>query len=269
MDEPYTPEVRSRILAHRNYLKHQHGFIANPNLSTEQNFLITISKMPSKTYFSRPTNRQLHNLLSNGARPPASLTSLLGMGLNFCIKHDRPTNNIKNTFERLRRDIRRINFWNNVESDDSEYNPKLYISQHKLFDPASNLIECRINAFEVEYRRVQSRYNKPTPPILSPARLNLAAKQKLNNQTIVVTANKNLGPCILNRETYMSRAFTEHLGDFDTYAPLSDRACDSMMSLLRRTLEHWQTKFHSMLKKGDKLYLRTAMNLARDELAKF
>jgi hypothetical protein len=165
LDEPYTPDVWSRILAHRNYLKHQHGFIANPNLSTEQNLLVTISKMPSETYFSRPTNRQLHNLLSKGARPPGSLTSLLGMGLNFCIKHDRPTNNIKNTFERLRRDIRRINFWNNVESDDSEYNPKLYISQHKMFDPASNLIECGIDAFEAEYRRVQSRYNKPTPQI--------------------------------------------------------------------------------------------------------
>ena len=225
--------------------------------------------MPIETYFSRPTNRQLHNLLLNGARPPARLTSLLGMGLNFCIKNEKPTNIIKNTFERLRRDIRRINFWNNNESDDSDYNPKLYISQHKMFDRAHDQIENGIDAFEAEYRRVQRRYNKPTPPNLSPARLNLAAQQKLNNQTIVVPADKNLGPCILNRETYMSKAFGEHLGDSETYAPLNDKACDSMMSLLRRTLEHWMSKFYSTLTKGDKQYLRTAMNLAPDKLAKF
>ena len=112
------------------------------------------------------------------------------MRLNFCIKNDRPTNNIKNIFGRLRRDIRRINFWNNNESNDSKYNPKLYISQHNMFDPAHNLIEGGIDAFEAEYRRLQSRYNKPTPPNLLPARLNLAAQQKLNNQTIVVPADK-------------------------------------------------------------------------------
>jgi hypothetical protein len=191
------------------------------------------------------------------------------MGLNFCIKNEKPTNIIKNTFERLRRDIRRINFWNNNESDDSDYNPKLYISQHKMFDRAHDQIENGIDAFEAEYRRVQRRYNKPTPPNLSPARLNLAAQQKLNNQTIVVPADKNLGPCILNRETYMSKAFGEHLGDSETYAPLNDKACDSMMSLLRRTLEHWMSKFYSTLTKGDKQYLRTAMNLAPDKLAKY
>jgi hypothetical protein len=55
--------------------------------------------MPIEAYFSRPTNRQLHNLLLNGARPPARLTSLLGMGLNFCIKNEKPTNTIKNPYE--------------------------------------------------------------------------------------------------------------------------------------------------------------------------
>ena len=67
----------------------------------------------------------------------------------------------------------------------------------------------------------------------------------------------------------MIKAFEEHLGDSKTYAPLNDRAFDSMMSLLRCTLDHWVSKFHSTLKTGDKQYLRTVMNLAPGKLAKF
>jgi hypothetical protein len=77
LDEPDTPEVRDSILANRNYLKRQHGFIAKPNLSTEENLFITIRDMPAETYFSRPSNRQLHNLLPNGTRPAAATTNTI------------------------------------------------------------------------------------------------------------------------------------------------------------------------------------------------
>ena len=233
-----------------------HGFVADSNLPTKDNLINMISNMTTTEYFARPLNRQLHNLLDFG-KPTAGLTSVLGMGLNFCIKKPQPTNIIKHTFDRLRRDIRRINFWYNNESDDSEYNPKLYISQHKWFDPAPLPIEKGIDNFEAEYLQLSKRrYNKPTAPNISPAKLQLAAQQKENDHTIVVPADKNLGPCILDRERYITRTMEEHLGDEDTYAIITDRAADSMMNLLRRALELWITKHRADLTKGDKIYLQ-------------
>ena len=225
--------------------------------------------MTSSEYFARPLNRQLHNLLDFG-KPTPGLTSVLGMGLNFCIKKPLPTNIIKNTFDRLRRDVRRINFWYNNVSDDSDYNPKLYISRHKWFDRAPLPVEMGIDNFEAEYLQLSKRrYNRPTTPNISQAKLQLAAQQKENDHTIVVPADKNLGPCILDRERYITRAMEEHLGDEDTYAIISDKAADSMMDLLRRALELWISKYNEDLTMGDRVYLRTARNIAPNKLAKF
>lgn len=267
IDETMTNEAKNKIQNHRTNLQTHYGFLADPKLSRHENLLQTISNMQADVYFSTPTNRQSHNLLDYG-EPPGRLRSLLGLGLNFCIKYDRPTNKIHKTFERLRRDVRRINFWNNHLSD-SEYNPKLYVSQEKWFDEAPIEVENGINAFEEEYRRLQIRYHKRTMPNLSNAQLELAAKQKLNDWTIVVAADKNLGPCILHRETYLKRAFEEHLGDFETYAVLDDRSCATMMSLLRQTQVLWLSKFDSVLPKGDKRYLKVTREKAMNKLAKF
>jgi len=207
--------------------------------------------------------------LSRGA-PPGRLKAILGMGLNYCIKEDRPTNNTTQTFQRLRRDIRRINFWLGHKEDENGYNPKLYLSQEKWFDRASKEIEDGIDAFEREYKEIRmKRYRKPTPPNLSAAQTLLASQQKLNDWTIVVPADKNLGPCILDREEYITRAMKEHFGDVDTYAILDERACASMMRLLRQAQEMWISRHRSSLTKGDVKFLQTARSRARDKIAKF
>ena len=42
-----------------------------------------------------------------------------------------------------------------------------------------------------------------------------------------------------------------------------------MMDLLRRALELWISKYHDDLTMGDRVYLRTARNIAPNKLAKF
>jgi hypothetical protein len=74
------------------------------------------------------------------------------------------------------------------------------------------MIENGIDAFENEFRQIQQRYHKPTTPNFLAAQLLLASQQKLSNMTIVVPADKNLGPCILDREEYIKRAIEEHFG---------------------------------------------------------
>lgn len=192
------------------------------------------------------------------------------MGLNYCIREERPTNNTTQSFQRLRRDIRRINFWLRHEEDENNYNPKLYLSQDKWFDRASKEIEDGIDKFEREYREIRNkRYRKPTPPNLSAAQLLLASQQKLNDWTIVTPADKNLGPCIMDREEYITRAMKEHFGDIDTYAILDERGCTSIMQLLRQAQEMWISRHRSSLTKGDVKFLETARSRARDKIAKF
>lgn len=266
---PLTNESIQNISNHLTFLKSQYGFIADPNKNTTGNLIKLIGEMPPDTYFNRPTNRRLHNLLSRGA-PTGRLKAILGMGLNYCIREDRPTNNTTKTFQRLRRDIRRINFWSGQGEDNNDYNPKLYISQEKWFDRASPEIEEGIDAFEREYREIRNkRYRKPTPPNLSAAQILLATQQKLNDWTIVVPSDKNLGPCILDREEYITRAMKEHLGDEETYAILDERACASIMQLLRQAQEMWISRHRSSLTRGDVRFLQTTRSRARDKIAKF
>jgi hypothetical protein len=117
-------------MQHPDHLIAQFGFGADPDKTTKDNLISLVENMKASDYFNRPLNRRLQNLLEH-RQPSGRLTSILGMGLNFCIRESHPTNHKRYTFDQLRRDIRRINFWLEQETDKSKYNPKLYLSQGK------------------------------------------------------------------------------------------------------------------------------------------
>ena len=45
---------------------------------------------------------------------------------------------------------------------------------------------------------------------------------KDNDIYIVIQGDKNLGPCIMERELYIYKAFEEHLGNESNYKPLTE-----------------------------------------------
>ena len=92
------------------YLKKQYGFLADPSLPIWKNVLQTLGDMTTDQYFSHPTNLQCHNYLGDHLMPKGAKV-LLGLGLNYCIKTERPTNKLTKTITRIREDIRRKYFF--------------------------------------------------------------------------------------------------------------------------------------------------------------
>ena len=66
--------------------------------------------MDSFLYFSRPANMKCHNHCTIN-KSPEGTNALLGLGLNFCIKQPKPTNDIEKTITRFEDDVRRIWFF--------------------------------------------------------------------------------------------------------------------------------------------------------------
>ena len=101
----FSNRTTQRLSDHNDFLRHQFGFLADPDLPRWKNHEEVLQKMPPTTFLARPRNRRLHNCLTSlplprGARP------LLGLGLKYCVRRPRPTNRTDTTFERFRNNIR-------------------------------------------------------------------------------------------------------------------------------------------------------------------
>ena len=222
--------------------------------------------MPASVYLARPTNKSCHNYLTNEAMP-RGLRSLLGHGLNYCIKRSRPTNNITKTFNRFRDDIRRTWFFRDQPNDDQAYNHKLYIKSGTKFDPADPEVEECINKFEAAFRAVSRRYRRPKRMNISARHYRLLASLKEHDTFIVTPADKNLGPCILERELYIKRAIQEHLGNERNYQVLTTAEANSLHWLLRREFSIFISK--AKIPDEDKTFLRRALRDFPDKKARF
>ena len=229
--------------------------------------------MPLSTHLNRPSNRQLHNLL--GDHPlPRGAKATLGLGLNYCTRQSRPTNDITASFERLRQDARRIDYVNNkIDDPDAPpyvYNPKLYLKSEYIFEePIDEDIEGAINNFERAYRQAQRRYNRRQPGNLTPRKFKLLHWLFNNDIYIVVDSDKGLGPCILLRDLYIRRAIKDHLGNKKNYKIISPETALRMQHRLRAELSIWLDKFSDSIPLNERTFLLRALDQFPDKFARF
>jgi hypothetical protein len=121
------------ISNHGEQLKKQYGFVADPDLPLWLNV-----KNLTEWLACRLGNMACHNLLITN--PLLTGTAcLLGLGLNYCLKHSSITHTTCNTYERMISDIRQM--YHLQGSDSGNYIPSLYIKSEFCFDPASDEIE--------------------------------------------------------------------------------------------------------------------------------
>ena len=85
-------------------LKEQYGFLADPSKPLWYNVEKRFEEMDVAEYEARPRNMACHNLLVTN-KLPAGTNSLLGLGLNYCIKSSTTTTTTSKTFNRLTEDI--------------------------------------------------------------------------------------------------------------------------------------------------------------------
>eukprot|EP00956_Cyclotella_meneghiniana_P022907 scaffold43841_cov43-Cyclotella_meneghiniana.AAC.2 len=94
--------------------------------------------MPKELYFNHPVSKAIFTF-TNHPLPPGT-KSLLALGLKFCIRHRKPTNNIEKSIERFQDDVR-TKVWvarqqeENDGGNDRDFNPKLYLKNPQWEPP--------------------------------------------------------------------------------------------------------------------------------------
>lgn len=177
--------------------------------------------------------------------------------------------------KRFRNDIRRIWFWKHHPPDDEEnevtYIPGLYLKSGWEPDPATKTIEKCMNLFESTLISERARYCKPSPSNLLPSQWNLIDDLQDNDVYISIEADKNLGGCLLLRNTYNTRGVSEHLGDSTVYKPLSKDEATSHHRRLRTKVEGFIRRWRAcrQLSKAETVYLQRALEQNPDQFSRF
>lgn len=195
--------------------------------------------MPKWLFVSRPSNTAVHLLCKQ--RVPANVRSLLGLGLNFCLSPKDNKGIEAIDLERLRRDYAiRIQF----AGDDNE-TPELYLP-NKKWKPNDPPMECkvRMNAFCRDVTTLATRHHYcHTPSNLLPLQRHALRLLRADKQLMVIKADKNLGPVLIERLTYIQRILDEHLRDTDTYRSLSEQQAKARIKAITKMINNFADRY--------------------------
>ncbi len=213
-------------------LKNIYGFTSDPEKSKKQNFnnaLIdsfhsnyTRSQTSVRSYNNtnlplqmlQPQNLTVHNLCKD-KQPPSGTRNLLGLGLKFCYVNPKAKPDITKCLQKLAYRIRTKHYLqNNKRTESTEYIPQLYIKVKGWNPPpASNTIEDELVNFDRHLREASTHNNSTRLPYhsLTPLQRSTLQELKSSKDFIIMPTDKNLGPAIMNYETYVQQVLSEHL----------------------------------------------------------
>jgi len=237
------------------------GFVSDPSKKLWENIPSALKALPSKFVLQSPVNQHCHNLCTETA-PPPGYNYLLGLGLNYCIETLHPKPNINLTVKKLEKSIR-LKHWlskNGIENNE-DYIPSLYVPTTWKPPEASHEIEEAIQTFTTNLNRMVK--NNKTHP-----RANLTKLQhcclhsiKNNNKLIVCLSDKNLGPVIMERETYLKKCLTEHLLCPRTYVRLTEEEALQKLRDTRCKLNQIRLNYRKNLTDAENTYFQRAAKL--------
>jgi hypothetical protein len=221
-----------------------YGLVADPEKSYSYNLAIFLFRQSAFLLYSRPRNLACHNLCSR-LQPPKNFQSLLGLGLNFCPKPTTTTGSpdIQPVSDRFMRDIYTQMFF---AGSPDEYDPtQLFIRSD--WEPDRNAIPVEFRS-RVAYflKQLKSQFvPRRVTPNLTPYQQKLLHDLRKSKDFIIFPSDKNLGPCILERQEYIQRVLA-HLADDTTYRQLSaDEADKNISKVSARSLTSLWTTIES------------------------
>jgi hypothetical protein len=243
------------------------GFCADPSLSPRHNASIHLASLPPWLYFSRPQHIAFHNLCTSSIQPLPRTKSLLGLGLNFCLRPQFTSHYSDVQFARFIRDCHTRMFF---AGDDKPPPPRnqLFIRSDWRPDPLQLPPEFRIRCesfvshASLIFRRKRSVSN------LLPSQLATLTALRNDHNLVVLKTDKNLGPAVVERTTYIQHAIDEHLSDTGTYRQLSAAAATGRTAAIRRILQAFNsTYFHPS--SNDRKFLERYLSTVTDEFSYF
>ncbi len=240
------------------------GFVADPTSTIRRNFEKGLCTKPSP-FFLQPSNLAYHNLCGNEAIPIGT-KQLLGLNLKYCLATNRLYNNINKTVLKLAYNIRTKTFLNSIgQTTDQEYEKQIYV-RNKSWNPppAPLLIENKLTDFEKELKKAQSKllqkYNRINLSNLTPLQAKTLKLLKKNNNFIIKATDKNLGPAIMNKTTYIRQVLTEHLLTC-TYRKLTSAEANSQIERVKSTLKTMINNNQDQLSKAEVTYFQRSLRL--------
>jgi hypothetical protein len=225
--------------------------------------------MPTWEYFSQPSNLAFHNLVAKEYKHlvPKNLNLLLGLGLNYCIQKPMFNNEKNLNLERFERDLLLKAYFGTETGDDPK---KLYIKSDWM-PPTKDIpeeVQARLNS-SLQY----IREHIPSADVHSGYNLSSLQRKLLNDliehpSLMVIQTDKNLGPAIIDRTSYINLALNDHLLNNDVYQKLhkagaSDHVQKIKMRLLKFIDKHFKPKSH------ERIYLERALLTVKDPFAYF
>ena len=190
-------------------------------------------KMKQNEYENRALQMAYHDLRPKELidKSPLKFGKLLGLGLKFCVQEERPREcELNDSMTRFKRDIRLKYTFAGCPSND-KCHKKIYVKSTWEPDKASNGVEHNISSFEQGLRdeRTIAR-QRPKATNLSKYQYTCLQHLRRDKTIIVLMADKNLGPVVMERSTYIKNMLHEHLLDAkSTYQRVNESTAYSCM----------------------------------------
>ena len=229
--------------------------------------------MPTWLYFSRASNMAMHDL-TTFRKPPSNIKCLLGLNLKFIPRRRFTTHDLQETTQRFRQQVYLQDYYlqnppDKLDQDTTDsYNKKLHIPTHwvpsvwKVSDNVVNNTTNFLNSLERLF------YKKQCTPNLSMSQLHLLKSLRKKDQFVIVKADKNLGPCILESEKYIQYALDDHLNCRTTYKKLSHTSATTHMDLVRKQINKFLYQHRKKLPKESIRYIRKKTKECTDPFPK-
>ena len=244
----------------------QFGFVGDPTISKRHNASITLAKMPTWYYFSRPSKMAFHDFTKRH-KPQKNLRSLLGLGLKFI-----PTPSLTNcwsrlkqsSYDRLFRSVHlRFQFAGKPPSEGTTtYDPKLYV--HSTWTPP---LEERLTRFSSALNKLfKTRKGKTN---LLPHQHRALRTLQQQQTFLIVPCDKNLGPAIIEHHDYLKIAMRDHLSDTTTYKSLTTSEIDRYSSDITKNILGSMKMHHKTLTKMERAFLRKKLKSNQSLYARF
>ena len=250
-----------------------YGFIADPQKTIFHNSYDQFQKMPTWLYFSRASNMAMHDLTTS-QKPPSNIKCLLDLNLKFIPRRRFTTYDLDDTIQRFRKQVFIQDYYLHNPHDsttvetDSTYNHKLHIPTHWVPTTwkVSEETVFRTDYFTNSIKKLF--YRRQCTPNMSLSQLNLLKFLRRKDKFIIVKSDKNLGPCILETESYIKFALEDHLNCRQTYRKLSHTSASTHMDAVRKKIQKFLYQNRKLLPKEAIRYIRTKTKECTDPFPK-
>jgi hypothetical protein len=187
--------------------------------------------------------------------------------MNYCLRETRTPSNkkINEMDRRFRRDLYTKAIFVGYPNPDGEWDPKqLFIRSD--WEPPDESIPRELKALTSYFiRKIKPLFfnnnnkRRYATTNLTTIQQNLLHDLQHSDRFIIVPADKNLGPVIMERDTYIN-AVLSLLQDKDNYKQLTSTQAKLDMQLLQEMLNKWLEKYSSSIDKRDLDYLNRSID---------